>query len=466
MRSYYPALAALMLAASACQGSAQPAIPVSATVARGPETPTLLPATISASQTAAPTETETPAPLPAGLIEVNTLEQEVYPFVENGKCSLAEAIFAANAGDSKDSCAAGVPGESIIELMPGEYHFTQRDQTPPQEEWVASTVTIGNALPAVIYALTIRGNGASLVRDEAAEPFRFFEVMFGTLTLENMTLQNGDVQDDWGGAIYAFNTSMVLDRVRFVNNHAHNGGGFYFTFGGLTVKDSEFTDNTAGFAGGGAYLDSAKSTFVNTTFTGNTTEAHGGAVHAEATTLVIEDSLFLQNASSGGRGGALSLEHVNVSVLRGQFYQNHADYHGGAVYINNPETNGTVDEEGNPIDDLDQSSTYSQMATLIPGYEATLEAHPSGVFQDFHEDVQIHDSCFANNSTNFPGDPNWTAAVSAFSTHGENNYWGHPSGPSGMGPGTGDNIGKRVLFEPFLTVRPEYCDPALVEQNQ
>jgi hypothetical protein len=34
-----------------------------------------------------------------------------------------------------------------------------------------------------------------------------------------------------------------------------------------------------------------------------------------------------------------------------------------------------------------------------------------------------------------------------------------------MGPGAGDNIGKRIAFEPFQTVRPEYCDPALSEQN-
>src|SRR5829696_9447185 len=127
MRSYYPALAALMLVATACQGGAQPVVPVSTTAARGFETPTLLPATLPASQTAAPPETHTPTAVPAGLIRVDTLEQEVYPFVENGKCSLAEAIFAANSGQQKDSCEAGVPGESVIELMPGEYRFTQRD---------------------------------------------------------------------------------------------------------------------------------------------------------------------------------------------------------------------------------------------------------------------------------------------------------------------------------------------------
>jgi predicted outer membrane repeat protein len=273
------------------------------------------------------------------------------------------------------------------------------------------------------------------------------------------------VGEDWGGAIYSFNASMNLDRVRFVNNYADHGGGLYFTFGGLNVKDSEFTENKAGFAGGGADLDSARSTFVNTTFTGNIAGAQGGGIRAESASLIIEDSLFLKNTSTTSRGGALYSEHVNLSVLRGQFYQNHADYHGGAVYINNPVTNGTTDEEGNPLDQLDQTSTFFQMATLIPGYEATLEAHPSGVFQDFHEEIQIHDSCFANNTTAFPGDLNWTAAISALNTDAQSNYWGDASGPSGMGPGTGDNIGKLIRFEPFLTARPEYCDLALSEHN-
>jgi predicted outer membrane repeat protein len=459
-------LSILLLIATGCQSAA---VSTQVPAVQEPVTSTSVPATQSlpASETASPTEasTQTPTASPAGLIRVDTLEQEVYPFVENGKCSLGEAVFAANAGEPKDTCEAGVQGESVIELMPGEYRFTQRDQTPPQEEWIASVVQVGNALPAVIYGLTIRGNGATLVRDEAAEPFRFFEVMLSTLTLENLTLQNGDVRDDWGGAIYAFNASMNLDRVRFVNNHADNGGGFYFTFGALSVKDCEFIENTAGFAGGGVYMDSARSSFINTKFTGNVADSQGGGIRADSATLVIEDSLFLENRSETSRGGALYFEHINVSILRGQFYRNHADYHGGAIYINNPETNGTVDEEGNPLDEIDQTSTYGQLATLIPGYQSTLEAHPSGVFQDFHEDIQIHDSCFANNTTNFPGDPNWTAALSAYSTNGENNYWGHPSGPSGMGPGTGDNIGKRIVFEPFQTVRPEFCDPAFSEHN-
>src|SRR5688572_19174696 len=218
MRSLSMIFLILVLALVSCQ-SAPPQTLIPATQAdESTSTPAPVPATATSTSTAAVTATATA--VPAGTIHVDTLEQEVYPFVENGKCSLGEAIFAANAGESKDSCAAGVQGETIIELMPGEYRFTQRDQTPPQEDWITSVVEVGSALPVIVYPLTIRGHGATLVRDEAAEPFRFFEVMLSSLTLENITLQNGDVQDDWGGAIYAFNSSMTLDGVRFVNNHA------------------------------------------------------------------------------------------------------------------------------------------------------------------------------------------------------------------------------------------------------
>jgi len=245
-------------------------------------TPTRVPAALSSSETPSPTETATPSPVPAGLIRVDTLEQEVYPFIENGKCSLAEAILAANSGEPKDTCAAGAPDQSVIELMPGEYHFTQSDHTPPQVEWAISTSTGGNALPAVIRALTIHGDGAELIRDEGSERFRFFEVMFGRLALDNMTLQGGDVGEaDWGGAIYAANVSVTLDGVRIVNNYAENGGGLYLSLGALTVSNSEFIENRGGFAGGGIYLDSAKANIRTSKFVGNQAGGQGGGLRAE-----------------------------------------------------------------------------------------------------------------------------------------------------------------------------------------
>ena len=446
----------LTLTTFACQstGTSVPVTPTPVSVLASTSTP-------SAAEifTAAPT-----APA-KGVIFVDTLEQEVYPFVENGKCSLGEAIFAANSGAPKDSCAAGVLNESVIELMPGEYYFTQRDQTPPQGDWVYSTVTVGDALPIVIYSLTIRGNGAKLIREESSEPFRFFEMMFGTLTLKDLTLIGGDVLDDWGGAIYSMNASINLDTVRLAGNSAGNGGGLYLTFGRLTISNSEFIENRAGFAGGGMFIDSAKSEIHFTEFNGNYADGQGGGLLAQNATLLVADSLFIKNVNDGTRGGGMYLENINLTVARSQFYQNQSYYYGGAISVSNPILAGIDEEEGNPIDDVGQSPTIAGIMTSIPGFQATLEAHPSGIFQDFHEDTQIHDSCFANNITINPEDPNWTSALFGSASMADDNYWGDSSGPSGMGPGKGDSVGKRITFDPFLTEMPAFCDSSLAQQK-
>ena len=468
MRRLFFGFSVLILAAMSCQ---------SVTTTTAPSTPETDSATQAvASSTADPSETpspivdstSTPTAIPAGLIQVDTLEQEVYPFEENGKCSLAEAIFAANSGEPKDACVAGVPGESIIELMPGEYHFTKRDRTPPQVDWMASVVSVGDALPPVIFPLTIHGNGAVLIRDEDAEPFRFFEVMVNSrLTLEDLTLQGGDVGEDWGGAIYAMSALIDLQNVRLVRNRADNGGAIYFDLSALTIQNSELIENYAAGSGGAIYITSSKTNIQSTRFESNQSDGNGGALYADGVTLVLTDTFFLKNRVTGeeygSRGGGLYLNHVNLTLTESQFYQNESPMYGGAVAINNPILAGIDPEEGDPMEPLQSSPVVMDFMTSIPGFQATLEAHPSGIYVEFHEDAQIHNNCFANNITINPEDPNWTSGLLGRAAVADGNYWGDPSGPSGMGPGTGDSVGKRLTFVPFLTAPPDFCDPEFAQ---
>ena len=463
MRTFVILLLILALGIVACQPASTNPPSTNSSV------PTVPVATQASSETAtasASSSTEVPAAtlaataLPDNVIRVDTLEQEVYPFVENGKCSFAEAIIAANSGEPKDSCAAGIQGESVIELMPGEYHFTQPDGSPPQFEWLATIVEVGSALPPIVFPMTIRGNGATLIRDEGSQPFRFFELVINsTLDMSDITLQNGDAgEEDWGGAIYVSTASLNLKNVRFVGNRASDGGGIYLTMSTLILTDCEFTENHAYSTGGGVHFDAAKGLVSNSRFVGNTTDTHGAALAADSTTLVIEDSLFLKNINIGSSGGALYMEHVNVLITRSEFYQNQTDWTGGAIYIMNPFLIGASDEEGNPLDQLIRSS---------PDIQAILEAHPSGVFQEaFHEAAQIHDSCFANNIIVDPKEINFSSALQARMANASHNYWGLPNGPSGTGPGFGDGVAREIEFMPFLTEAPAYCDPALSIQVQ
>ncbi|HUG33302.1 MAG TPA: hypothetical protein VMJ90_00930 [Anaerolineales bacterium] len=457
-------LAILMLVTLACGGSA--------TTTPAPDNQPVFTSTLpvpSASETPSPVETSTPAQV-AGLIRVDTLEQEVYPFEENGKCSLAEAVVAANTGELKDSCAAGMVGESIIELMPGEYRFTHADTSPPLFEWMPSLLEVGSALPEIVFPLSIRGNGAVLIRDEEAEPFRFFEVMVNSkLTLEDMTLQNGDVVEDWGGAIYSSNASMDLKNVRFIDNHAELGGAVYFTLGRITVGGGEFIGNTSVTRGGGMFIDSSQSTIETTRFEANDSGSDGGGMYLETVRLVLTDSIFLKNRvtgeSYGNAGGGMYASHVELMITGSQFYQNESPMYGGAIGINNPELAGIDPEEGDPIQPLLSSPVVTDFLTSIPGFQSTLEAHPSGIYVEFHESAEIHDNCFANNVTLNPDDPNWTSGLVGRASVADGNYWGDPSGPSGMGPGTGDSVGKRLVFAPFLTSPQDFCDPNLSDQG-
>lgn len=181
--------------------------------------------------------------------------------------------------------------------------------------------------------------------------------------------------------------------------------------------------------------------------------------------MVITDGFFIKNRVTGDgngiRGGGMYTSHVNLTVTDSQFYQNEAPSFGGAIGVNNPVLAGIDPEDGDPIEQI-QESPYT---SSIPGFQATLEAHPSGVFVGFEEDAQIHNNCFANNITTDPADPNWTSGLFGRASVGDGNYWGDPSGPAGMGPGTGDSVGKRLTFAPFLTEAPNFCDPALSDQQ-
>jgi len=443
---------------SADTGTPQPAAPSLAPT----EVATLTPLP---SQTTTPTLSPTPTPTPVGLIQVDSLEQEVYPFVENGNCSLAEAIYAANLQKRVDACPAGGLVESTIELIPGTYRLTQIDATPQQVDWAYSTTGTGNALPAVVRTLTIHGNGAVLSRQDASEPYRILEVLYGNFTLENITLEGGEVNpDDDGGALLSQNASITLDGVTVRNNKAEYGGGVYFTYGGLTVRNSIFVGNEAFNYGGGLYGDSTRAELTGNQFSQNIADDNGGGLYIQQTFANITDNVFIANRAQS-RGGAIGLEKANATVLRNQFYNNFAEIAGGAFtgrnYIYEEDI---IKYEVDPMIVQEQDPTYQSLATQIPGFRATLVAHPSGLFVLRKLLIEAHDNCFVGNLNPVESDLDIPSAAIAGKVVAQNNYYGDPSGPSGIGSGQGQSIGQRVDYLPFLSEAPAHCDLLLAEK--
>jgi len=236
-------------------------------------------------------------------------------------------------GTTVNVAAGDVPGliaamnnsqVSTINLSPSTYTLTAINNY-----WFGA-----NGLPIVDRTLTINGNGAVLVRDNAAPAFRFFYVKglagnaLGRLTLNSVELRNGLAQGGnggggangggggagMGGAI--FNHGMViLLGCTLDGNLAHggnggdavagaasggNGGG-----GGLYGAGGSVTTNSLGGGGGGGLGSNGAAPDVNTGAGGNgggflsTAESGGGA--ASSTEGVAGAS------SVGGNGAAASV---------------------------------------------------------------------------------------------------------------------------------------------------------------
>lgn len=416
--------------------------------------------------TAVPTATSTPSPTaePVGLIRVDTLQQEVYPYPENGNCTLAEAISAANSLKPVDGCAAGVESGSVIELIPGNYALTQVDTAPPQDQGVFHVSPTGSALPILVRRMTLRGSGAVLSRQASGQPFRILEILKGEVTIQDLTLQGGDAgPQDWGGAVKVENAVLHLERVRFSNNIAENGGGLYVSMGDVTLVDSEFSENKASLLGGGVYFNTANANLKNVRFLNNQSSASGGGLYAERVTMEVSDSLFKGNVSQEGWGGGAMVEGSTAHILRSQFYRNSAAGVGGAAAFSLLSLAEDIQHiEADPMEALQNDPTFQQLATQIPGFTATLQAAPGGMYLPIKFDIQVHDTCFMGNVTQYPNNPNWASALSG-NSKADNNYYGNSSGPGGKGPGTGDEVGRKVEFMPFLTQPPAHCDLTLAE---
>ena len=161
--------------------------------------------------------------------------------------------------------------------------------------------------------LTIIGNGDTIDGNHVS---RLFKVASGSsLTLNQLTLQNGYIYADDGGAIYNQGT--------------------------LTISDCHFTNNTSWYSGyistllggdGGAIYNGIGTVVINnSTLNGNiatgSRQAFGGAIYNESGTVRISNSTLDGNtafasddAGDYGDGGAIyngsgkvTLSHVTVS---------------------------------------------------------------------------------------------------------------------------------------------------------
>ncbi len=255
-------------------------------------------------------------------------------FADDGQCSLREAIVNANrdtqAFISAGECPAGSGDDSIT--LGIDVTLTSIDNSADGNG--------DNGLPVITSTITISGAGYTLSRDGASPSFRFFYLNQSSsiLTLQNITVTNGNGDTGWGGALRASTGQIMIEAATFSNNQAANGGSIYRSGNSiLKINNSRFLANQATSGSGGAInlgcCTSGTRTILNSLFDGNSATNQGGAISVNSGgNSNIANSTFINNSAL--RGGAVSItlqrpaNLYNVTII-----SNTATVEGGGVYI-------------------------------------------------------------------------------------------------------------------------------------
>lgn len=261
------------------------------------------------------------------------------------------ATFTVNAGDVSNSGSGTTgglvwainqandettnPGADTIVLTNSTFTLTAADTTG-----ATSNTAFGlTGLPLITSDITITGNGSTIERSSSAsDNFRLFFVDASssavTLTLNNVTLQNGSVTDtsqsfgDDGGALLNNGGTVTINDSTITNNSAADDGGALVNVGigsrsaTMTINNTTISNNVAtgdggNDDGGGAIENDGNSdiggagatlTISNSTLTGNTsTTGSGGAIRVrDGATLIIDNNTSITGNSASVGGGGIS----------------------------------------------------------------------------------------------------------------------------------------------------------------
>ncbi len=143
-----------------------------------------------------------------------------------------------------------------------------------------------------------------------------------------------------GGAIWAAGSSVTIEQSEVSSNFANvNGGAIYLTGSNAVVTDVHFENNESREGSGGAiWMQPAQSswalTITDSVFANNRASLHGGAIGSDASgTIEVQRSLFQDNQTQNGRGGAIYSERfTDLSVSESALVRNRSGADGGAIY--------------------------------------------------------------------------------------------------------------------------------------
>ena len=205
-----------------------------------------------------------------------------------------------------------------------------------------------------------------------------------------------------GGAIFSYNSSIIIFESRFERNSANVGGVIMNYQGSLKILEKcEFSDNEAYNNGGviHAYQGTVSISKGNS-FNRNMAHNNGGVIHAfESILNILGQNTFDNNTANNG--GAIHAFEGNLTISnRNTLSKNVAYKDGGAIFVYQSDT--TILEE----------NIFSYNVALNDG----------GAIHAYQQKLNISDTKFLHNKANNDGGVIWAHEANTMTTR---NYYDH-----------------------------------------
>lgn len=160
--------------------------------------------------------------------------------------------------------------------------------------------------------------------------------------IDGFTIQNGGgtVVDPfrYGGGIYCYQSSPIIENNKITGNTATNGGGIYCRYSSAKINNNEISSNSATTNSGGLCLVECESVNItNNIIKDNSTNGAGGAMNCYLGngTFTISNNLIKGNS---GTSGGIRLHGVQANITNNTIMNNTGSYAGG-IYCSDTASN-------------------------------------------------------------------------------------------------------------------------------
>ena len=235
------------------------------------------------------------------IITVNTVDDSI---IDDGQCSLREAVIAANTDSATSGCPAG-SGADIIQFdsslsVPATILLTMNGAN--EDNSASGDLDLQGIL-------TIQGSASDQIIIDGNNTDRVFEIRPGaTIILSNITIRNGNPGSgaNGGGILVSGGTpraKLTLLNSSVINNTATSGGGIQNLGNGANaiIENSLISSNIATVNGGGI-SNTGSFSVLNSTLTQNTARS-GGAIDHAGFSMNLTNTTISSNSASDNGGG-------------------------------------------------------------------------------------------------------------------------------------------------------------------